>query len=146
MKINASDADVRIAVATPEALADAQRFYDDCGYGGAAIVPEDTVVIARHARGIIAIVRLCHEGGLLCLRGMQVHPEYRRQGIGTQLLRTLERAIGERSCYCLPYSHLVEFYAQAGFAVLAADELPELLQERLAHNRRRGLDVIAMRR
>lgn len=132
--------------AMPTEFADAQRFYDACGYGGAAIVPTDAVILAREQERIVAIGRLCHEGGLLCLRGMQVHQDFQRQGLGTQVLRELERAIGDTACYCLPYGHLVTFYAQAGFARVGPDELPELLRERLANNLQRGLDVIAMRR
>ena len=76
---------------------------------------------------------------------MQVHPGFQRMGLGTRILERLEREIGAAPCYCLPYSHLLGFYAQAGFRLVEAP-LPGVLATRLAENRKRGLDVIAMYR
>jgi hypothetical protein len=63
------------------------------------------------------------------------------------MLRELSAWLGDRECYCIPYSHLVGFYAQIGFAEMAPVAAPAFLAERLAdYRRRRGLDVVIMGR
>ena len=54
----------------------------------------------------------------------------------------------DRECFCLPFAHLVAFYGQIGFEVVASDALPPHLAERLAGYRagRPDVNVIAMRR
>ncbi|WP_430390003.1 hypothetical protein [Dyella sp. 20L07] len=131
---------------SPAAVADfhaAQRFYDACGYGGAAIQADDFVVLARHGNAIAGIGRLCNDAGFLCLRGMQVIATQRRYGIGSEILRLLSRQIDADTCYCLPYSHLVDFYARVGFE-LTRNPMPEVLEQRLHGYLNRGLNVTAM--
>jgi hypothetical protein len=48
--------------------------------------------------------------------------------------------------WCLPYEHLVRFYARAGYAVVQAGDLPAFLAERLARYLAQGQRVVAMRR
>ncbi|MGY1411256.1 GNAT family N-acetyltransferase [Luteimonas sp. A611] len=121
----------------------AQRFYESRGYGGAAIVPSDFVVLAKEQDGIVGVGRLCQEQELLWLRGMQVEPRLQRQGIGAKILQRLDQEIDSRWCCCLPYEHLVGFYRRAGFEQ-AADNLPPALSARLANYLSRGLRVAAM--
>jgi len=133
---------IDVAVAGQGELSQAQRFYQSRGYGGAAIVSSDHVVVARAGACIVGVGRLCREDGLLWLRGMQIEPRYQRRGLGSMILRQLEHAIGDRWCCCLPYGHLVGFYRQ-GFEPAAGD-LPPALGARLGNYRARGLDVLAM--
>lgn len=77
------------------------------------------------------------------MRGMQVAPQFQRQGIGARVLRRLDQEIGSRWCCCLPYEHLVSFYRGAGF-VPAVENLPLAVCARLASYRFRGLKVVAM--
>ena len=134
---------VSVETARENELVEAQRFYDSRGYGGAAIETTDIVVLAKYEKGIVGIGRLCQEGGFICLRGMQVLPEFQRQGIGSLILQQLENEMGPNPCYCLPYEHLLNFYGQAGFKHVAAD-LPTILDHRLAEYSDRGLTVVAM--
>jgi hypothetical protein len=62
------------------------------------------------------------------------------------MLEAIAAWLGDRECYCVPYPHLVEFYAQIGFAVFEPAAAPAFLAERVAEYRRRGQDVILMRR
>ena len=57
------------------------KFYAERRYGG-GIRPEDALLLAEHDGALIGIVRLTTEEGVVVLRGMQVHPRFRRQGIG----------------------------------------------------------------
>ena len=133
---------VEIVIASTSELPAAQRFYECRGYGGAPIRNRDYVVLARLQERIVGIGRLTEEDGLLWLRGMQVDPQFQRSGVGTRILQRLSREIGDRRCCCLPYTHLVGFYRQAGF--VQATDLPSGLADRLADYVSRGLPVVAM--
>jgi len=132
--------------ASPQEFHRIAAYYQESQYGQ-ALDPQDSYVIAEEAGAIYGAVRLCEEHGVLVLRGMSVSPENRRQGIGTRMLKVLEFLIGNRECYCIPYSHLRSFYAQVAFHEIDPREAPVFLQERLAiYQNRLRLDVILMRR
>ena len=135
--------DIEVVVANKDELQAAQQFYELRGYGGAAIVPSDFVVLTKHNGEIVGVGRLCEEQDLLWLRGMQVKPAFQRRGVGTRILQRLNLEIGGRWCCCLPYDHLVNFYRQAGFE-LVVKNLPAPLGARLASYHARGLRVVAM--
>lgn len=141
--MHGTDSEMRISPASTDDLRAAQRFYDTCGYGGAAIQADDFVVLAWKQEAIIGIGRLCNDAGNLCLRGMQVQAEHRRIGVGSMVLNRLSAQIGAAACYCLPYSHLVTFYARVGFEPVN-ETLPEVLDHRLRGYLQRGLDITAM--
>ena len=134
---------VGVETAGESELVEAQSFYDSRGYGGAAIEPTDIVVLAKNATKIVGIGRLCQEDGFVCLRGMQVSPEFQRQGLGSRILQRLEKELGSNPCYCLPYQHLLTFYRQAGFEQVSTN-LPQILDQRLTEYSTRGLAVIAL--
>ena len=134
---------VGVETARVNEFVEAQRFYDSRGYGGAAIEPTDIVVLAKRESEMVGIGRLCQEAGFVCLRGMQVSPEFQRQGLGSRILQQLESELGPNSCYCLPYEHLLAFYCQAGFKQLTTN-IPLILDQRLTEYANRGLAVVAM--
>ena len=134
---------VSVETARENELVEAQRFYDSRGYGGAAIESTDSVVLAKHETEIVGIGRLCQEEGFISLRGMQVSPEFQRQGLGSSILQRLENELGSNPCYCLPYEHLLKFYRQAGFEQVSTN-LPQTLGQRVTEYSARGLAVVAM--
>ena len=138
--------ETEITTALPSEFALAQAFYDTCGYEGAAIREGDQVVLAKSGAQIVGVGRLCREQEVLVLRGMQIQAAFRRQGLGSRLLAGLVAQMGEESCYCLPYDHLGEFYAQAGFSAVPGPQLPDFLAQRLASYLALGRKVMAMRR
>ena len=81
--------DIEVVVANKDELQAAQQFYELRGYGGAAIVPSDFVVLTKHNGEIVGVGRLCEEQDLLWLRGMQVKPAFQRRGVGTRILQRL---------------------------------------------------------
>ena len=134
-----------IEVAENATLDAVRALYGTCGYGG-GVRPEDHVVVARHHADLIGAARLCLESGLLVLRGMQVHPERRRRGVGAAMLTRLEEAMAGTPCWCLPYRHLEAFYGRAGFVTVRPDSAPAFLRHRLTAYLARGADVILMHR
>ncbi|WP_432732516.1 GNAT family N-acetyltransferase [Jeongeupia wiesaeckerbachi] len=109
------------------------------------MVPDDRVLLAREGDKIIGILRLSPLADALCLRGMQIRADRRRMGLGSAMLLQLIKQM-DRPCYCLPYAHLLDFYAQAGFKPVHRADLPTLLAERYNNYLSRGLHVSAMAR
>ena len=121
------------------------RLYAEAGYG-AAPGADDTVIVAKLGATLVGVVRLCPEDGVTVLRGMQVSKAYQGQGIGARLLAACAPHMAKTETFCLPYIHLQNFYAAAGFARVHGPGLPGFLANRLAAYRGRGQDVMAMRR
>jgi GNAT superfamily N-acetyltransferase len=119
--------------------------YQECGYRG-GITVADTAIAAKIGDTIVAAVRLCPEGGVTVLRGMQVLPPYQRQGVGSKLLSACVPYLNAGTSYCLPYAHLVAFYGQIGFRVCHLAALPQFLQDRQAGYVSSGIGTIAMSR
>jgi predicted N-acetyltransferase YhbS len=123
-----------------------KAFYQENGYSQ-SLDPTDKILVAEDGGEICAALRLCHEHGYLVLRGMRVSPEFQRQGIGSQLLRFALEGIQNEVCFCIPHSHLRDFYAQIGFEQISPEKAPAYLASRLDRYRRKyGLDVILMRK
>jgi predicted N-acetyltransferase YhbS len=111
-------------------LAAVRAFYTECGYRG-GVSADDTIVATTKGNRIIGVVRLSAEGGALVLRGMQVRLEHQRRGIGSLMLRELDKLIGKRGCWGIAPTHLEGFYGQIGFNFVDAENAPEHLRARL---------------
>ena len=135
---------IRIST-SPEDHPLARRIYAEYDYP-TPIRDTDLVFVAYVDEQPAGVVRLCDEESVTVLRGMRVLPQYQRQGVGTQLLQACVPALDKRTSYCIPYLHLVHFYAFAGFVVAQPEEVPAFLAERLAAYRREGKDVLLMKR
>jgi predicted N-acetyltransferase YhbS len=139
-------AGVTIRVARPEEHARAAQAYEAWGYRG-GVRPEDVVYVAEADGELVGVVRrTVEDGGVTMLRGMQVAPEWRRRGIGMRLLQAFVADLGGAECWCIPYTHLTDFYGTEGFATVLAPDAPGFLQARLAEYLGRGLSVLIMRR
>jgi GNAT superfamily N-acetyltransferase len=134
-----------VSLIGPPQYGEVISFYQHVGYGG-TIAPDDLIVGARIAGRLVAAVRLATENDLLVLRGMYVLREHQRQGIGSSLLPEIERRIGQRECWCLPYAHLRKFYARAGFQDQPSAEAPKFLVERKNVYTESGKQVVLMKR
>jgi GNAT superfamily N-acetyltransferase len=80
------------------------------------------------------------------LRGMRVHRDLRRSGIGRQLLDHLDQVLGNTTCYCIPFAWLTGFYGAIGFVQIETPAAPAFLSERYAVYVEQGLNMIIMRR
>ncbi len=136
---------VMVRLAKSSDLPQVASLYHEAGYGG-GIDGNDEVFVATSNENLVGAVRLCSEDGVIVLRGMQVSGAFQRQGIGAQLLRACTLHLDRGPSFCLPYSHLAEFYGTASFETVRATELPDFLAKRLHLYLARGQDVIAMRR
>jgi GNAT superfamily N-acetyltransferase len=134
-----------VSIARSGELARVAELYASVGYGG-GVSAADLTLLAKAGGRLAGVVRLCGEADVTVLRGMQVHPEFQRQGIGRLLLARCVPHLDERTAYCLPYGHLVRFYEQAGFELAEPGELPPFLARRLAGYLASGQQVVAMRR
>ncbi|MCL1145160.1 GNAT family N-acetyltransferase [Shewanella marinintestina] len=69
---------------------------------------------------IIASARIRPIGQLAILTGMLVHPDFRGQGMGHQLMDELSSVINDGKTYIFALAHLEGFYAQHGFSAVSS--------------------------
>lgn len=89
---------------------------------------------------IIGLVRICPEGGVLMLRGMQVKPGLQQRNIGKKMLVEVSELLKGKECYGIPYDYLENFYGLIGFKKIAESEAPEFLQKRIESYRKKRPD------
>lgn len=123
----------------------AQEFYSSVEYFS-KIQPEDIVFSAYEGGRIIGVVRIAEEHDVLVLRGMMVATAFQRKGVGTLMIKELEKAIGDRDCYCIPHDWLQGFYGQVGFTQIDSTQAPPHLEQRIKEYRRQYPDLIMMKR
>ena len=122
------------------------RFYRQCRYAAKAGRGEQVYVVKAQG-SIVAAVRLVPKPQHhRFLRSFCVAPPYRRQGVGTYLLRALAPALAPAPCYCFPFARLQAFYAAAGFVVREPQALPDFIQQPFNRYRLQGRDIIVMLR
>ncbi len=98
---------------------------------------------------LAASVRFCVEQGTAMLRTMRVAKKFQGRGLGLSMLKYFESYLNENSVnntYCLPYSHLENFYGTIGFRSVEYESVPKFLQARFLKNRADGLDLLCMKR
>ena len=132
-----------IRKAEPRDIEAIRSFYESVGYSSGAS-EEDLIFLAESGNQLLGVVRLCQEHQFQVLRGMQVHPDHQKKGIGTQLLDAIQPAVARQSCWCIPYAHVEEFYGTIGFERADPETAPFFLQERIREYTRRGFNVICM--
>lgn len=136
---------VRIRAASVDELDKINAFYESLDYHSPAVAG-DIACIAEDSASIVGAVRLSIENEIPVLRGMFVDKNYRGKGIGKLMLFFLEKLLPEQDCYCLPYAHLVGFYANIQFKQINENDLPPHLQQRLTGYLNKNLDMIGMKR
>jgi GNAT superfamily N-acetyltransferase len=93
---------------------------------------------------LVAALRLSPLGDDYLLRSMCVAAEQRRQGIGQQFLQALQPILASHNIYCFPFSHLVDFYQQANFALIATEDAPPAIADRFLRYLNNGRDICLM--
>src|SRR6266702_6358102 len=103
----------------------ADRPYIDAAYRAidfAACAPDDELVVADDAGAPIGIGRLVPLGGdAVELGGIFVEPAARRAGVAAAVVRALLERAGGRRVFCVPFSHLVDYYKRFGFVDCPVD-------------------------
>jgi N-acetylglutamate synthase-like GNAT family acetyltransferase len=120
-------------------------FYSLAGYSP-PLESSDRILIAETDDRIVGALRLCNEEGVVLLRGMRVLESMRRQHVGGSLLAAFDEILADGTCYCIPHEYLEAFYGKIGFRSVSLPDAPRILQERWQEYRRRGLNVIIMKR
>jgi hypothetical protein len=141
----AFSAGVTVRLAALDEYARVRSAYAAWGYDG-GLSADDVVYVAVRGTEMVGAVRRTREHGVTMLRGMRVADAWQRRRIGTRLLGAFVADLGREDCYCVPYTRLMTFYGAAGFGAVRDEVAPPFLRERLADYRRRGLDVLVMRR
>lgn len=136
---------ISIRQASAAQNSDIAAFYEGCGYSG-LLSTDDTVFLAVRAESLVGVVRLCSEHRVAVIRGMQVHPDFQRQGIGRALLGECLSRLEDVVCYCIPWSYLEQFYRSGGFERCESGDVPDFLAERFSRYVKQDRDVILMRR
>lgn len=109
------------------------RFYRQALYPAKA-GRNDKAFVVRHEGNIIAaLVLVSHPNKRYLMRAMFISEAFRRQGLGTLLLRHIQPWLVALSsqggcCYCFSLTHLQAFYEQGGFRLCSLGLLPEPLQ------------------
>lgn len=124
---------------------DIAAFYETCGYSG-GLTADDAVLVAVRDESLIGAVRLCSEHQVAVLRGMQVLPDFQRQGVGRALLDVCLSRLDDTVCYCISWSYLKQFYNSGGFECCDSTGVPDFLSGRYSCYVQQGRDVIIMRR
>lgn len=107
---------------------------------------EDRVFVAEEGGTILGAVRIEKKDGVQVLRGMYMHPDHVRSGIGSVLLEHIEPVLAETDSYCIPFDHLFGFYGQARFNNIPTEEAPAFLSERIQKYMEEGKQVAIMHR
>jgi N-acetylglutamate synthase-like GNAT family acetyltransferase len=136
---------IEIALAETAELTAIQSFYSNVGYS-CGLNTDDRILVARQDRSIVAAVRLSWEADTLVLRGMYVAEPLRGAGIGSKMLERISAEIGSPACWCVPYTHLEDFYSRIGFSVCEGAEIPEFLAARMKRYASAGRKVTIMNR
>lgn len=101
------------------------------------IKPGDDPLVAVDQGEIVGVVRIAREQGAQILRGMFIDEAQRGAGLGTRMIRDLERRMSDAPCWVICGPQHIRFYGQIGFKLTADEEAPAFLQERVAFYRDR---------
>jgi len=107
----------------------------------------DAIFVVTHGTRLVAAVRLSpnSSGDGYLLRSLCVSAEMQRQGIGSYLLNQIQNKLNKMSCYCFPYTHLMDFYKSAGFVLVAEDVASDAIRERFQCYRNNGKNIVLMK-
>ena len=120
-------------------------FYREQGYHSGWSNAE-RAFIATNNDEIVGSVKVETYNGVFVLRGMYIAEEYQSKGLGTAFIKHIEPILNEAVSYCLPFSHLAEFYGQIGFQSINPDNLPMSLTKRYRGYEVQGYQIIALHR
>ena len=104
----------------------------------------DRVFVAVDSGFIYGAVRIESAEDIQVLRGMYMHPDHLREGIGSKLLEFIEPVLAETDAYCIPGDHLFRFYGKAGFRPVQGLDAPGFLSDRVEKYTLEGKSVAIM--
>ncbi|SFD50265.1 GNAT family N-acetyltransferase [Pseudoalteromonas denitrificans] len=107
---------------------------------------KERAFIATDNNQIVGAVKIELNYGVSVLRGMYISKKYQSNGLGTAFIKHIEPILNQTVSYCMPFSHLRDFYSQIGFKVVNPESYPAFLAKRYYGYESKGYKVIAMYR
>ena len=103
-------------------------------------------IVAVDGNKVIGCVRVRKlEEGTLELASLGVYPEYRRYGVGLEIVRRLLETFPDRPVFLMCFPQLEGFYRKNGFEKISGVDLPPILRtEYKKHTERTRQDVLCM--
>lgn len=114
-------------------------------YPSAKPKKNEQIVVGYHQQKIICIVRFRPIENFMLLTGMLVIPDYRQQGIASQLLAFCQAHYLSENSFCFAYQHLESLYQSAGFSLVEIEQLPNSLQQLFVRYTSSGKKLLPMR-
>lgn len=114
-------------------------------YPSAKAKKDELIFTAYCHNNLCAVVRFRTIDKWRLLTGMLVIPEYRQQGIAHLLMQECQRQTLKEGDYCFAFEHLAQFYTQHGFKSVAANALPNTLEQLFQRYSNSGKHIIAMK-
>lgn len=108
------------------------------------VAGSDRVFVAIDSEIIYGAVRIESAENIQVLRGMYMHPDHLREGIGAGLLAFIEPVLAQTDAYCIPGDHLFGFYGKAGFRPVPGEQAPVFLSDRVEKYTLEGKSVAIM--
>lgn len=132
-------------LSTTISLAEINQLYklsDETGRAG----PNDKRLGLKRNNQLVCAARLLNYGhDQWLLRNLCSHPEYRNQGLASQLLSALHAQMEWRGhIYTLPLPHLNDFYRANGYKLIGDQQVPEAILPVLRQSRRRHKGIRVM--
>ncbi len=125
-----------------------EEFYKKNGSKGTAR-QDDLFFVAYFDDSIVGCVRFCVEEGTPMLRTMYVDSTCRQQGVGRYLLEAFAAYLDLnkiKNVFCLPYTHLENFYGFINFKIVPTNQVPPFLIDRSKTYAQNGTITLYMRR
>ncbi|WP_225672553.1 GNAT family N-acetyltransferase [Thalassolituus marinus] len=94
---------------------------------------------------LVCGARLLQYDSVWLLRNLCSHPDHRRQGYASALLKHLTSDQALSPLFTIPLPHLNDWYLSNGFQLISEGWLPEALERVLKQSRRRHKDVQMMK-
>jgi N-acetylglutamate synthase-like GNAT family acetyltransferase len=121
-----------------------QRFYKS-HYPATKPKKNELVIVARRSGDICAVVRFRPIEQFQLLTGMVVNEQYRRQGIGHQLLNYCQQDMISNQVYCFAFTWLASFYQQHDFRTIDIEQLPNSLYILFQRYQNSGKSLVPMK-
>ncbi|WP_281558387.1 GNAT family N-acetyltransferase [Thalassomonas sp. RHCl1] len=115
----------------------AQGYHSDWG-------DRERAFIATFDNKIVGAVKVESNQGVSILRGMYLDKAFQGNGLGTAFIKHIEPILNETVSYCMPFSHLADFYGKIGFKIVSPESYPPFLADRYKGYENQGYQIIAM--
>lgn len=119
--------DIRIDILDPIRFPIVSRIYKS-HYPSGKVKSDELTIVGTIEHNIVSVVRYRSIEQFRLLTGLLVLPDYRRRGLGHQLMAYCAGQLLKEGDFCFAYNHLEVFYQQHGFVTIEPQQLPPALK------------------